>query len=409
MDERIISVCKKKNFNNAKILRNEIYNNKYYLEKFYVISYRKKFYEFTKWMLKQDKFNKIFVNSLVFECCFNKNKLFLKFILTNFKGKLKIESINILLKEDNLEFLLYLIKYFKYEERIIFSKASYYNSKKIMLFYINNYKNNINLSSLFSNGNMKILTKNEFFYITKNINYKDIENSIINSKIEVIKWIWKKNKQIFNINYKQILYFSLFSYNIFKFIFQKYYKSLYYIEIVTLFKNSTCIINYNKKVINYIYGYLKKNVIDNELFINVCKLGNIEIAKFFYKKNKKLDLENIFIILRKLIPNCKKESNNILLQQNRFSIIEWICSINKKFIIVVENKIYKFYIKKDYNNIIYSMNETYDECPICFEKKKLLLYSCNHFICIHCFNIIYKLNINNICHICRRTIKELYN
>lgn len=189
-----------------------------------------------------------------------------------------------------------------------------------------------------------------------------------NNQLEIAKYLYKKNPNmsfrntyfiyhIFNRNYFELLKWI---HNVMPDLFN--FLTIY--ELYNIFEEA---LNENFEMAKWmisVFPHIPIYNFNNKLFINACKLNNIDVAKLFVKSR----------------PSCY-------------------------YISVVDDQIIHF----DIISILNIKNKrkvlSTEACYICYENKSNILTSCKHFYCLDCIETHYTVN-NQLCPYCRKENDE---
>ena len=199
----------------------------------------------------------------------------------------------------------------------------------------------------------------------------------------------------------------------------------------------------NNKINNNKYLTININDSDQKIYYNgiiivTNKYKNFLNNNFLYVSNYKNDYDNgiSYKKLYKYIKSEKDLSERVIVLRDPPPTNKLLRNLKCKFVIILTNNIKLEYfriimngfikidkiINKVYDNLVrkYIINnltnidiqcETYynnkfciDNCPICFDEKKLYYTNCGHSLCNECFLKI--ANINNKCPICRESLES---
>lgn len=244
-----------------------------------------------------------------------------------------------------------------------------------------------------------------------------------------LKWLYKKNPKIKNINNIDFAILQTCSGN--------------NVDIIKWIID-TFDFDFNKNLGNYIkysiendaylvFEYLydkSKPIIDNSIFYSICEYGSVNIAQFIFKK-KIIDTNKTNIIENGFLKAGLNEHNNIL---------NFLLSINNNINIgLVDNKVFKLACKNNNINIASLFKNRYPniysfivdngdivhysikqdikcigeikpaeilKCSICIHKDSEIITDCNHQYCNECINNWFLIKEN--CPYCRKNNIKFY-
>ena len=264
------------------------------------------------------------------------------------------------------------------------------------------------------NGHLDIikwLISLNIFFDTNDIINEGFDSACSNGKIDIAEFLYEKYKNI-NLNGAFItacsynkLYVAIWLLSLNKKI------DLHY-ESDNAFR-SACSLGY-LDIAKWLMSFDDKpdiHIDNDEVFRNACTDGYINIAKWLYSLDDK--------------PNIRANNDDAFknaCSNQHIDIALWLTTICNDFNIVIKhneiinwkikNGLEEFYNKKEYDKIIKILNiqkkeyieNTNNQCSICYGNKPNFTTSCNHTFCLDCFLTWYICHDKKECSYCRQDI-----
>lgn len=284
------------------------------------------------------------------------------------KNKINTQEKIILRQENKIKNLININKNLNNKEENI------YKNELILKDMIQNLEIFI---SFFELDNIEYRIYGDFF--EKLLINKSLDKSTIN--IYIIYNRFDRLETLCNIFYSLKKINNIDDYNLLKYFINDNGLKINYYNLSFLVRD--IIINVNIHDMTNIHNYTTTSqnfCITNNGIENLYKLGN----KNFYSSKNNLDLLcNLFLL--------KNKKTNLIYNNKKINSI-----ILKTLSSQLYYEDYKFKIQNSFKYII-------DNCPICFENKKIFQLNCNHNFCLEC--LIQHINNENYenknCALCR--------
>lgn len=135
------------------------------------------------------------------------------------------------------------------------------------------------------------------------------------------------------------------------------------------------------------YKYYLESPVYEDIIQNFCYSMKLQMIHHIYSNY------SLYVILNTFNYESFKLNKKMSKFYNKLNIKHYLKNEHLSSIYYIFNNIQKFTLS---NNI--------NECPICYEDKKTIYFTCKHYTCNDCFNNIKQKGLTQ-CHMCRDNIK----